>query len=194
MTQYVASFIADDSDTARHLDHMTVQDAKDRARYAFDASRDRLQDDQTLGLTRVQTRCQQAAVAPLGMLFHHHSVSVRAEATRMLWKVARAHGICPEVHHPVPEFATLAGGNWVTRVPQALAALGMGLYNPIESPRVAHVQLQSPRRNVVTPRTATMRHHDTCRLTVPHVTPWHGHHGPHHPFPDNHDPWPVAVQ
>ena len=35
---------------------------------------------------------------------------------------------------------------------------------------------------------------DTCRLTVPHTTPWHGHHGPHHPFPDNVDPWPTAVR
>ena len=31
VTQYVASFIADDSDTARHLDHITVQVARDRA-------------------------------------------------------------------------------------------------------------------------------------------------------------------
>ena len=35
VTQYVARFIADDSNTARHLDHITVQVAKDRARYAF---------------------------------------------------------------------------------------------------------------------------------------------------------------
>ena len=66
VTQYVAPFIADDSDTARHLDHITVQVAKDRARYAFDASRDSPQDDRTLGLTRVPTRCQQAAVALVG--------------------------------------------------------------------------------------------------------------------------------
>ena len=45
MTQYVAPFIADDSDTARHLDHITVQVAKDRARYAFNSSRDSLQKD-----------------------------------------------------------------------------------------------------------------------------------------------------
>ena len=32
VTPYVAPFIADDSDTARHLDHITVQVAKDRAR------------------------------------------------------------------------------------------------------------------------------------------------------------------
>ena len=63
LTQYVAPFIVDDSDTARHLDHITVEVAKDRARYAFDASRDSLQDDRTLELTRVPTRCQQAAVA-----------------------------------------------------------------------------------------------------------------------------------
>ena len=57
VTQYVAPFIADDSDTARHLDHIMFQVAKDRARYAFDTSRDSLQEDRTLGLTRVPTRC-----------------------------------------------------------------------------------------------------------------------------------------
>ena len=57
VTQYVAPFIADDSVTARHLDHITVQVAKDRARYTFNASGDTLQDDRTLGLTRVPTRC-----------------------------------------------------------------------------------------------------------------------------------------
>ena len=56
LTQYVPPFIANDSDIARDLDHITVQVAKDRARYAFDASRDSLQDDRTLGLTRVPTR------------------------------------------------------------------------------------------------------------------------------------------
>ena len=66
LTQYLAPFIADDSDAARHLDHITVQVAKDRARYAFDASRDSLQDDRTLGLTRVPTRCQQASDGPPG--------------------------------------------------------------------------------------------------------------------------------
>ena len=45
VTQYVAPFIAYDSDTARHLDHITVQVTKDRARYTFDASRDSLRDD-----------------------------------------------------------------------------------------------------------------------------------------------------
>ena len=75
--QYVAPFIADDSDTARHLDHITVQVAKDRARYAFDASRDNLQDDRTLGLTRGPTWCQQAAVALVGTLVHHRSTPVR---------------------------------------------------------------------------------------------------------------------
>ena len=85
VTQYVASFIADDSDTTRHLDHITVEVAKDRARYAFDASRDSLQDDRTLGLTRVPTRCQQAAVALVGTLVHHRSASVRGEVTGMFW-------------------------------------------------------------------------------------------------------------
>ena len=111
LTQYVAPFIADDSNTARHLDHITVQVARDRARYAFDASRDSLQDDRTLGLTRLRTRCQQAAVALVGTLVHHCSTSVRADVTKMFWEKAGAHRICPEVHHPVPEFATLAGAD-----------------------------------------------------------------------------------
>ena len=194
VTQYVAPFIADDSDTARHLDHITVPVAKDRARYAFDASRDSLQDDRTLGLTQLPTRCQLLAVALLGTLVVQRSTSVRAEVTRMFLEIAGAHGICPEVHYPVPDFATLAGGDWVQRIPRALAALGVGLYNPIVCPRAAHIQLRSPQGTIVTLRTAKLRHRDTCRLTVPHTTPWHGHHRPQHPFPDNDDPWPTAVR
>ena len=196
VTQYVAPFIADDSDTARHLDHITVQVAKDRARYAFNASRDSLQDDRTLGLTRVPARCQQAAVALVGTVVHqpHRSTSVRAEVTKVFWEIGGAHGICPEVHYPVPEFAYVAGGDWVHRIPRALATLEVGLYNPIACPRVADVQLQSPPGNIVTLRTVKLRHRDTCRLTVPHTTPWHGHHGSHHPFPNNDDPWPTAVR
>ena len=83
VTQYVAPFIANNSDTARHQDHITVQVAEDRALYAFDASRDSLQDDRTLGLTLVPTQCQQAAVALVGTLLHHRSTSVRAEVTNM---------------------------------------------------------------------------------------------------------------
>ena len=98
------------------------------------------------------------------------------------------------MHYPVPEFATLAGGDWVHRITRALAALGVGMYDPIACPRAAHVQLQSPPGNIVTLRTAKLRHRDTCRLTVPHTSPWHGHHGPRHPFPDNDDPWPAAVR
>ena len=193
VTQYVTPFIADDSDTACHLDHITVQVAKDKARYAFDASRDSLQDDRTLGLTRVPRRCQQAAVALVGTLVHHRSTFVRAEVTRMFREIAGAHGICPEVHYPVPDFATLARGDRVHRIPRALAALVVGLYNPIACPRAANVQLQSPAGNIVTLRTVKLRQRDTCRLTVPHTTPWHGHHGPRQPFPDNNDPWPTAV-
>ena len=112
----------------------------------------------------------------------------------MFGEIAGPYGIFPEVHYPVPEFATLAGGDWVHRIPRALAALGVGLYNPIACPRAAHVQLQSPPGNIVTLRTVKLRHRDTCRLTVPHTTPWHGHHGPRHPFPDNDDPWPKTVR
>ena len=130
MTQEVAPLIADDSDTAHHLDHITVQLATDRARYAFDASWDSLQDDRTLGLTRVPMPCQQAAVALVGTLVHHRSTSVRAEVTWMFREIAGAHRICPEVYYPVPEFATLAGGDCVNRIPQDLAALGVGLYIP----------------------------------------------------------------
>ena len=112
----------------------------------------------------------------------------------MFWEIAGTHGICPEVHYPVPEFATLAGGDWVHRIPRDLAPLGEGLYNQIACSRAAHVQLQSPLGNIVTLRTAKLRHGDTCRLTLPHTTPWHGHHGPHHPFPDNDDLLPTAMR
>ena len=133
-------------------------------------------------------------MALVGTLVHHRSTSVRAEVTKMFREKAGVHEICPEVHYPVPEFATLAGDDCVHRIPRALAALGVGLYNPIACPRAAHVQLQSPPGNIVTLRTAKLRHRDTCRLTVPHTTPWHWHHGPRHPFPDNDDPWPTAVR
>ena len=95
---------------------------------------------------------------------------------------------------PRPGVRNSGGGDWVHRIPRALAALGVGMYNPIACPRAAHVQLQSPPGKIVTLRTAKLRHRDTCRLTVPHTTPWHGHHGPRHPFPDNDDPWPTAVR
>ena len=98
------------------------------------------------------------------------------------------------MHYPVPEFATLVGGDWVHRIPRALTALVVGLYNPIACPRAAHIQLRSPPDGIVTLRTAKLRHRDTCCLTVPHTTPWHGHHGPHQHFHDNDDPWPTAVR
>ena len=98
------------------------------------------------------------------------------------------------MQYPNPEFAALAGGDWVHRIPPVLAAVGVKLSNPIEFHRAAHIQLQSPPGNVVTLGTAKLRHRDTCRRTVPHTTPWHGHHGPQQPIPDNDEPWPAAVQ
>ena len=74
-TLYVASFMADD--TAPHLDHITVQDPKDWAQYAFDASWDSLEDDRNAGLTSVPTWCQQAACALVGTLVQHGPASVR---------------------------------------------------------------------------------------------------------------------
>ena len=55
-------------------------------------------------------------------------------------------------------------------IPRALAALRMELYNPIECPTAAHVQLQCPSGNVVTLRTARLRHRDKCRLLVPYAS------------------------
>ena len=71
-----------------------MQVAKDRARYAFNASRDSLQDDHTLGLTRVPTLCQQAAVALVGTLVRHRTASVRGQRqpTPCLRPPARAPG------------------------------------------------------------------------------------------------------
>ena len=131
VTQYVAPFISDDSDSARHLDHITVQVRKDRARYALDASRDSLQDDRTLQLTRVPTRCQQAAVALVGTLVHRRSTSVCAEVTKMFWEKAGTHEICPEVHYPVPEFATLAGGDCEEVWGRATSMLPLACTTPI---------------------------------------------------------------
>ena len=110
VTQYIAPFIADDSDTARHQDHITVQVAKDRARYAFDALRDSLQDDGTLGLTRVPTRCQQAAVAVVGTLVHHRSTAVRAEVPRMFWENRRRTRNMPRSALPRPGIRNPGGG------------------------------------------------------------------------------------
>ena len=72
----------------------------------------------------------------------------------MFWEIAGAHGICPEVQHPVPEFATLAGGDWVRRIPRALAALEVGLYNPIACSRAgkSNYSLHAARRQATTPR------------------------------------------
>ena len=75
-----------------------------------------------------------------------------------------------------------------------LGRLGVGPYNPVACPRAAHIQPPSPPGRVVTLRTAKLRHRDSCHLFVPHRTPSHGHHGPHHPFPDNDNPWPAAVR
>ena len=194
VTQYVAPFIADHSDPARHLDHITVQIAKDRVRYAFDASRDSLQDDRTLGLTRVPTWCQQATVALVGTLVHQRSASVLPEATRVFPEIASAHGICPEVHYPVPDFATLAGGRLGPPRTPGPRSSGGGALQPNRVPKGSPAQVQSPPGNVVTLRTAKLWHRDTCHLTVPHTTRWHGSHGPHHPFPENDDPWPAAVR
>ena len=40
LTKYVTPFITDEFDKARDLDHVTLQVAKNRALYAFDASLD----------------------------------------------------------------------------------------------------------------------------------------------------------
>ena len=45
MTQYIAPSMAEDSDTAQHLDHISGGVTKDRARYAFDASQPTGQPD-----------------------------------------------------------------------------------------------------------------------------------------------------
>ena len=60
----------------------------------------------------------------------------------MFSEITGAEGKSPEVHYPIPEFATLAGGDWVHRVPWTLASLEVGLYIPISCPRAADIQLQ----------------------------------------------------
>ena len=71
---------------------------------------------------------------------------------------------------------------------------GSGAIQPDRVPQGSTRPTTAPPGNIVTLRTGKLRHRDTCRLTVRHTTPWHGHHGPHHPFPENNDPWPAAVQ
>ena len=130
----------------------------------------------------------------MGTLVHHKAASVRAEAAKMFWEIAGAHDICADVHYPVPEFASLVGGDWIYCISPALAALCVGLYDPMQCPSLAHIQLQSPPGTGVTLRTAKLRHRDKCRLQVPYATPPHGHHGPHHSFLKTDDPWLAALR
>ena len=95
-------------------------------------------------------------MALVSTLSHHRAASVRAEAAKMFLENADAHGICLQVQHSVPEFASLAGGDWINRIPRALTALGVGLYNPTECPRAADIQLQSPPGDVVTLHTVSV--------------------------------------
>ena len=98
-------------------------------------------------------------MALVGTLVRHRSASVRAEAAGMFREIAGVHGICLEVHYPVPEIAALAGGDWVNCIPRTLAALGVWLYNPVECRRAAHVQLQPSPGNAITHgQAATPRH------------------------------------
>ena len=71
-------------------------------------------------------------MALLGTLVHYRAASVRPQEAKMSWDIASAHGICPEVHYPIPEFASLAGGAWIDGIPRALVALDVGLCDPIE--------------------------------------------------------------
>ena len=133
-------------------------------------------------------------MALVGTLVHHLSASVRAEATRMFWEIAGTHGIRPEVHYPVPEFATLAGATGSIACPGPWLLPERGSTTASRAPGRPTSSCSPPPGNVFTLRTAKLRHPDTCPLTVPHTIPWHGHHGPHHPFPDNDDPWPAGVR
>ena len=141
----MAPFIADDFDTARHLDHITVKVPKSRARYASDTSQDSLQDDWTQGLTRMPTRCQEAAVALVGTLIDHCSTSRLAEVTRMFWEIASAHSICPELDYSVTEFATLAGDNSVHAYAGPWPPWGWGSTTPLRAPGQPRPSYSPPR-------------------------------------------------
>ena len=164
VTQYVASFIAHDSDTARHLDDITVQVAKDRAQYAFDASRDSLQDDRTLGLTRVPTRCQQAAVALVGTLDHRRSTSVRAEVTRMFYQNRQRARHMPRAALPRPGIRNPGGGRLGPPHTPGPGRPGSGALQPHRVPQ------GSPRQTTVP--TGQHRHAAHRQATTPrHVPP-----------------------
>ena len=89
--------------------------AKDWARYAYNASRDSLHEDRTLGLMKVPTWYQQGVVAFVGTLLNQRSALVHTEAAKVFSKIAGAHGICLRLYYPVPEFVSLAGSDWVHR-------------------------------------------------------------------------------
>ena len=92
----------------------------------------------------------------VGTLLHRRAASVRADAAKMFLENADSHGICPRVQHSVPEFASLAGGGWINRIPRALTALSVGLYTPNECPRAGDIQPQSPPGDVLTLHTASV--------------------------------------
>ena len=146
--QYVATLIAEDSDTARHLDHVTTQVMNDRARYAFDATRNNLHNDRALGLTRVPTRCQQAGMAPLGTLVHHRAASVHAEATRMIWEVASGHPICPRCTTSSQNSHPWRGVTGSTVYPGPWLPWEWGSKTPFSAPRQP-MSIHSPRRGTL---------------------------------------------
>ena len=133
-------------------------------------------------------------MALVDTLVHHLSASMRAEATRMFSKLLARTTSAPTCTIPSQSSQPWLRATGSTAYPGPWLLWGWGLYNPIACPRAAHVHLHSSPGNFVTLRTAKLRHRDTCRLTVPHTTPWHGHHGPHYPFTDKDDAWPAAMR
>ena len=100
----------------------------------------------------------------------------------------------PRYTTPSRSFQARRGGTGSTAYPGPWLPEEWGSTTPSRAPGQPTSNCSRPPGNIVTLRTAKLRHRGTCRLTVPHTTPWHGHHGPHHPFPDNDDPWPAAVR
>ena len=170
VTEYAAPFIADDSDSARHPDHITVQVAKDKARYAFNASRDSLREDRTLGLTRVPTRCQQAPQALVGPIVHNHSASVRTNPPECSGTSPVHMASAPRCTIPSSRWRPWCGATWSIAYPGP-GRPGGGALQPHRVPQGGPRPAAVPPGNVVTLHTAKLLHRDTCRLTVPHTMP-----------------------
>ena len=177
VTQYVTACIADDCDTARHLDHIRVQAANDRAGAYAGANAVPAGSGGPRGHARPR---------PLSLRAHQGHKDVLGN-TRCARHMPRDTLHRPGIHDP-------GRGRLGPPHTPGPGRPGSGALQLLHVPHGSPSRTTVPPGNIITLRTAKLRHRDTCCLTVPHTTRWNGPHRRHHPFPDNDDPWPAAVQ